>query len=96
MEPLPFIPVELVAIDPARNISRRWSVAAYRDLLGAWVIETHWGRIGVCGRYLVRSFDDENTARGYVQALLARRAGAIERIGVAYRPASSTLLCRKL
>ncbi|WP_231902886.1 WGR domain-containing protein [Sphingomonas melonis] len=69
---------------------RRWSVAAYRDLLGAWVIETRWGRIGAGGRCLVRSFDDEGAARGYVQGLLARRAGAVRRIGVAYRPAPPT------
>ncbi|AOW24495.1 WGR domain-containing protein [Sphingomonas melonis] len=75
METLPFIPIELVAIDAARNMRRRWSVAAYRDLLGAWVIETRWGRIGAGGRCLVRSFDDEGAARGYVQGLLARRAG---------------------
>ncbi|MBX8846617.1 WGR domain-containing protein [Sphingomonas melonis] len=90
METLPFIPLELVAIDPVRNICRRWSVAAYRDLLGAWVIETRWGRVGSNGRCLVRSFDDEDAAQGYMRALLARRAGAVQRIGIAYRVASST------
>ncbi|MHA0336996.1 WGR domain-containing protein [Sphingomonas aquatilis] len=90
METLPFVPIELVAIDAARNIRRRWSVAAYRDLLGAWVIETRWGRIGGGGRCLTRSFDDEDAARGYMRGLLARRAGAVRRIGVGYRPALST------
>jgi len=90
METLPFVPIELVAIDAARNIRRRWSVAAYRDLLGAWVIETRWGRIGAGGRCLTRSFDDENAARGYVRGLLARRAGAVRRIGVGYQPAPLT------
>lgn len=90
METLPFLPIELVAIDGPRNIRRRWSVAAYRDLLGAWVIETRWGRIGRSGRCLTRSFADEDAARGYVRGLLARRAGAVRRIGVAYRPAPPT------
>lgn len=83
-------PIELVAIDPARNIRRRWSVTATRDLFGHVMVETRWGRIGARGRSLVRSFVDEAQAARHVAALLARRAGAVRRIGVAYRPDMST------
>ncbi|MCE3519989.1 WGR domain-containing protein, partial [Escherichia coli] len=91
MAPLPFIPVELVAIDAERNIRRRWRIAAYRDLFGAVIVETGWGRIGATGRVLVRSFAEEADAARYVGALLARRRRAPGRIGVAYRVASSTI-----
>ena len=86
MDTLPFLPVELVAIDAARNIRRCWRVAAYRDLFGQVMIETGWGRIGGKGRALVRSFADEDAALRYVRELLARRGRAPQRIGVAYRP----------
>ncbi|MEH3158286.1 MAG: hypothetical protein PGN08_04730 [Sphingomonas taxi] len=46
MDELPFTPVELVAVDAARNIRRRWRVAACRDLFGHVLVETGWGRIG--------------------------------------------------
>ena len=87
MDRLPFTPVELVAIDTARNIRRRWRVAAYRDLFGQVIIETGWGRIGRRGQSLMRSFADETEALRYVRALLARRASAKRRIrGMGYRP----------
>lgn len=85
MDDLPFTPIELVAVDAGRNIRRRWSVAAYRDLFGAVIVETGWGRVGGQGRCLVRSFVDEGEAARYVRALLARRRRAPRRIGVAYR-----------
>jgi len=86
MDELPFTPIELVALDAARNIRRRWRIAAYRDLFGAVIVETGWGRIGGQGRALVRSFADDAAARRYVRGLLTRRASATRRIGVAYRP----------
>lgn len=92
MDELPFTPLDLVAIDPARNVRRCWRVAAYRDLFGQVMIETHWGRIGTQGRDLVRSFADEAAALAYVRGLLARRGRAPQRIGVAYRPVTS--ICR--
>lgn len=82
---LPFTPIELVARDPAQCIHRRWRVAAVRDLFGTLLIETQWGRIGSSGQSLVRAFTDEAVAHAYVSALLRRRAGAVRRIGVAYR-----------
>jgi predicted DNA-binding WGR domain protein len=92
MDTLPFTPLELVAIDAARNLRRRWRVAAYRDLFGRVMVETGWGRIGGRGRGLVRSFADEADALRYVRALLTRRGSATRRIGVPYRPIHPT--CR--
>ncbi len=86
MDDLPFTPIELVAIEPARNTRRRWRVAAYRDLFGQVMIETGWGRIGAKGRELVHSFADEDAAQAYVRRLLARRRRAPRRIGAAYHP----------
>jgi predicted DNA-binding WGR domain protein len=84
MDALPFDPVELRAIDAARNIQRRWCVIAYRHLFGHVMVETGWGRIGARGRSLVRSFGDEAEARRYIRTLLTRRASARVRLGVAY------------
>lgn len=84
MDALPFQPVELAAIDAARNIRRRWSVVTYRDLFGQVMVETCWGRLGAKGRTLVHSFSDDGEALRYVRALLARRGTAERRIGVSY------------
>ncbi|KTT75919.1 WGR domain-containing protein [Sphingomonas endophytica] len=86
MDALPYDPVELVACDAARNLHRRWRVHAMRDLFGRIVIETRWGPTGAPGRVLTRSFAGEGEALRHVRALLRRRAGAVRRIGVAYRP----------
>lgn len=85
MDPLPDMPIALVAVDVARNIRRRWSVTVARDLFGHVLVETRWGRIGARGRTLTVSFTDETRAARHVAALLARRRGAARRIGVAYR-----------
>ena len=90
MDTLPFTPLELVAIDAARNIRRRWRVAAYRDLFGRVMIETGWGRIGGQERGMVSSFADEGEALRYVWTLLARRGTATRRIGIGYRPIDPT------
>lgn len=86
MDTLPFKPVELLAIDPARNIRRRWRIAASRDLFDQIIVETSWGRIGAAGRAMVRSFPDEQRATRYVAGLLRLRGTAQRRIGVGYAP----------
>lgn len=90
MDTLPFDPVELVAILPARGIARRWRVVATRDLFGDIVVETCWGRIGAPGRRLARRFTGDAAALRYVRTLLRRRAGAVRRIGVGYVPYGAT------
>ena len=84
MEPLPFWPIELAAIDATRNVRRRWSIVAHRDLFDHVIVETRWGRIGGKGRSLIRSFHHDDAAMRYVRALLRRRQSAARRIGVAY------------
>lgn len=84
MDAIPLDPIALVAVDPARNIRRRWQVRACRDLFGQWVVETCWGRIGAAGRCRTQAFACEGDARRHIAALLARRRGAVRRIGVAY------------
>jgi hypothetical protein len=89
---LPYDPLELVAIDDALRVRRRWPIIAVRDLFGRIVVETHWGRLGTRGRRLRRDLGDERAAARYVRALLSRRATATRRLGVAYRPVSPPLL----
>lgn len=78
--------MELVAIDPKRNIRRRWRVVATCDLFGHVTVETGWGRIGTTGQRLIRSFPDEGSAARHVAHLLRLRATAPRRIDVVYRP----------
>lgn len=84
MDMLPFTSINLVAIDRTRNIHRRWSLVAARDLFGQVVVQTDWGRIGRRGQHLVKSFADEAAALRYARAVLARRRGAKRRLGVGY------------
>jgi predicted DNA-binding WGR domain protein len=86
---LPSRPIELTAIDPARNIRRRYRIAVDRDLFGGWVVETAWGRIGAAGSCARHRFDDAAEAARFVQRTLARRASAPRRIGAAYGRADS-------
>ena len=84
MDTLPLEPIDLIAVDPARNIHRRWSLVATRDLFGEILVETSWGRIGTRGQQLTKCFADEAAALRYTRALLARRRSAERRLGVGY------------
>lgn len=86
MDTLPLDPIDLVAIDPARNIRRRWSLVASVDLFGHVLVERRWGRIGTAGRATLHSFAEPAAALHHIRAQLARRSTAPRRLGVAYRP----------
>lgn len=79
-------PIELVAIDPARNIRRRYSITASLDLFGMIVVETRWGRIGAHGQAQRHAFADRAAADRHIAATLRRRGTAETRIGVLYEP----------
>lgn len=79
-------PVELVALDPARNIRRRYSIVPSFDLFGMIVIETRWGRIGAAGQVQRHVFANRAVAEYHIAATLRRRATAKRRIGVSYQP----------
>lgn len=78
--------IELVAIDPTRNIRRRYSVAMSIDLFGLVIVETCWGRIGAQGQAKRLSFPDRAAAEHHIASTLRRRDTAENRIGVPYRP----------
>lgn len=80
-----FSPIELIAINPARNIRRRYAICVTPDLFGAYIVETSWGRIGARGQSKCFSFPDRAGAERHVAAILRRRGTAENRIGVAYR-----------
>lgn len=84
MDTLPLEPIDLIAVDPTRNIRRRWSLVASRDLFGDILVETSWGRIGARGQQLTKCFPNETMALRYARALLARRRTAERRLGVGY------------
>lgn len=80
-----FDPIELVAVDAARNIRRRYSIIASRDLFGLILVETQWGRIGARGQSKRLAFTDQTAAERHVAITLRRRGTAKARIGVAYQ-----------
>ena len=85
-----FDPINLVAVDAARNIRRRYSIVVSRDLFGLIVVETHWGRIGARGQSKRLAFTDHGEAERHVAATLRRRGTAKTRIGVAYEKVQSS------
>lgn len=87
MKPAPLpSPIELVAIDEAHNIKRRYRIALDRDLFGFTLVETQWGRIGCRGQVAVHAFENQGDALVFVRNTLRRRATATKRIGVSYMP----------
>ena len=76
--------IGLEARNPLADRMRRWSVEIGQDLLGMWLVDVQFGRIGSKGRRLRHAFSDEPAAQAYVGLALRRRATAPGRIGVAY------------
>lgn len=78
--------LELLAVDRARNINRRYSILRSVDLFGYHLVETSWGRDGGIAGLRRFAFEDAAEADRNVRQHLLRRATAERRIGVAYRP----------
>lgn len=77
--------VLLEARDPERNRWRSYRVEAGRDLLGDWLVEVTFGRIGSPrGRTVRYVVGNEPAAQRLTQACLRRRGSAPRRIGVRY------------
>ena len=83
--------IELEARNPLVNRLRRWSIEIGQDLLGMWIVDVEFGRIGSKGRHLRHVYPDQPAAVACLGRALRRRATAQERIGVAYRCVSSSL-----
>ena len=88
--------IGLEARNPLANRMRRWSVEIGQDLLGMWLVDVQFGRVGSKGRRLRHAFSDELAAQAYVGQALRRRATAPGRIGVAYRCVQSSLAAQGL
>ncbi|MGI4880938.1 MAG: WGR domain-containing protein [Janthinobacterium lividum] len=78
--------LELLAVDHTRNIARRYALEVSEDLFGFHVVETAWGRVGGSTTAKRVSFPTFAEADRLVSYHLRRRASAVRRIGVAYRP----------
>lgn len=81
--------LELRATDASRNIRRRYEVRVARDLFGAWLVETSWGRVGAAGQGRCEAFDSREAAEACARRHLRRRASAVRRIGTPYLPVAS-------
>lgn len=76
--------IYLEARNPARNVMRAYRVTLSRDLFGAFLVETRFGRIGTFGRLRFHSFDTESLARKFIERCLSRRRGSERRNGAGY------------
>ncbi len=77
--------VRLEACDPAQGRFRAYWIEAGTDLLGDWLVDVTFGRIGSRGRTVRYVACDEAAARKIVRHCLQRRTTAPRRIGVGYR-----------
>jgi hypothetical protein len=75
----------LEARDPALGRLRAYHPEAGTDLLGDWLVDITYGRIGTPGRRIRHAVRDEADARKLVRESLRRRASAKKCIGVPYR-----------
>ena len=77
--------VRLEASDPSQGRFRAYRIDAGIDLLGDWLVDVTYGRIGSRGRQVRYVAGDEAEARKIVCQCLRRRASAPRRIGVCYQ-----------
>lgn len=77
--------VRLEACDPERGCFRAYRIDAGTDLLGEWLVDVTYGRIGSRGRTVRYLPGDQAGARKLVRQCLQRRATAPKRIGVGYQ-----------
>jgi predicted DNA-binding WGR domain protein len=75
----------LEARDPALGRFRAYRLEAGTDLLGDWLVDITYGRIGTRGRRIRYFAQDEAEAKKLVRESLRRRSTAKRRIGVPYR-----------
>lgn len=75
----------LEARDPALGRFGAYHLEAGTDLLGDWLVDITYGRIGTRGRKIRYAVSDESQARKLVRESLRRKASAKKRIGVPYR-----------
>lgn len=77
--------IRLEAHDAKRNIHRRYEIERSIDLFGWTIVETRWGRAGGELRSKIEAAPSAEAADRLVRRVLRKRAGAKQRIGVAYR-----------
>jgi hypothetical protein len=77
--------IRLEACDPYHGRFRAYRIEAGLDLLGDWLVDVSYGRIGSPGRRIRHVAQDEAQARRIVRRCLQRRATAPKRIGVPYQ-----------
>lgn len=76
---------EMEARDASVGCFRAYRIEAGIDLLGAWIVDVSYGRIGSAGRTIRYVAETEKEAKRLVRRYLRRRASAPRRIGVAYQ-----------
>ena len=73
-------PVNLIHVDPERNMARFYGIEVQPTLFGEVSVLRNWGRIGTKGRGMMVTYEDEDQAVAALQKLEKhkRRRGYIE------------------
>ena len=77
--------IRLEACDPYLGRFRAYRIEAGIDLLGDWLVDVTYGRIGCPAGRIRHIAADEAEARRIVRRCLQRRSTAPRRIGVPYQ-----------
>lgn len=77
--------LHLQARFPEKNIFRSYSLWAGQDLLGDWVLQITYGRIGSRGTTKIYLCSSKEDALHKVKTLLKRRQSSYKRIGCDYK-----------
>jgi predicted DNA-binding WGR domain protein len=75
----------LEARDPTKGHFRSYRLEAGTDLLGNWLVDITYGRIGTRGRRVRHVASNAAEAKKLVKHALRRRSTAKKRIGTGYR-----------
>ena len=76
--------IHLQAKLPERNIFRAYHLGVWQDLLGDWILQITYGRIGAQGTTKTYLCASQEEALHQVKRLLRRRRSSAQRIGCEY------------
>jgi predicted DNA-binding WGR domain protein len=81
---LNLLSIYLEAVNPQAHHFRAYSISCGKDLLGEWLVQTTFGKIGKRGTTKSYAFPEQEKAQKHINTLLKKRFTAHKRIGCNY------------
>jgi predicted DNA-binding WGR domain protein len=88
---LNLLSIYLEAVNPQAHHFRAYSISCGRDLLGEWLVQTTFGKIGKRGTTKNYAFHEQTKAQQHINTLLKKRFSAYKRIGCNYEVKSCAI-----